>query len=111
MTDSSEPAAPLRIHHMLVVVLAVAVIIGGAVGKVVSSLVADVIMPLVSLAIPGGEWRTAKLVLGKSTGPDGKEVVNAINYGSFMGTVIDFVIIGLCVYGLTKYVLKEEPKS
>ena len=67
-----------------VLALAVAVIVGGAVGKVVSSLAADIIMPLIGLVLPGGDWRTAKLVLSTTMGPDGKEVVNAINYGTFL---------------------------
>jgi large conductance mechanosensitive channel len=89
--------------------LAVAVIMGGAIGKVVSSLVADILMPIVSLAIPGGEWRTAKLVLNKTLGPDGKEVINALTYGNFLGSIVDFVIIGFCVYMITKSVIKEAP--
>lgn len=89
--------------------LAIAVIIGGAIGKVVSSLVADILMPIVSLAIPGGEWRTAKLVLNKTMGSDGKEVINAMTYGSFLGSIVDFVIIGFCVYMITKSVVKEAP--
>ncbi len=88
--------------------LAIAVIIGGAIGKVVSSLVADVIMPLLSLLIPGGEWRTAKLVLGRTVGPDGKEVVNAISYGNFAGSVVDFIVIAFCIYLITKMFIKEE---
>jgi large conductance mechanosensitive channel len=55
--------------------LALGVIIGGAVGKVVGSLTSDVLMPLISMVIPGGSWRTAEIVLKKSeTG----EVLNAI---------------------------------
>jgi large conductance mechanosensitive channel len=92
-----------------VLALAVAVIVGGAVGKVVSSLAADLIMPLVSLALPSGEWRTAKLVLSKTVGPDGKEVVNSLNYGTFFGTVVDFLIIALVVYMITKALIKEAP--
>lgn len=91
-----------------VLALAVAVIVGGAVGKVVSSLAADLIMPLISLVIPGGEWRSAKMVIGKTVGPDGKEVVNALNYGTFFGNVVDFVIIALVVYMMTKALIKEE---
>lgn len=92
-----------------VLALAVAVIIGGAVGKVISSLVADVLMPIISLMIPSGEWRTAKLVLTSSTGADGKEVVNAVNYGTFVGAVVDFVIIAFAVYMITKALIKEAP--
>ena len=59
-----------------VLALAVAVIVGGAVGKVVSSLAADILMPLISIVIPSGDWRAAKMVLSRTVGPDGKEVVN-----------------------------------
>lgn len=89
--------------------LAIAVIMGGAVGKVVSSIVADLLMPLISLVIPGGEWRSAKIVLGKITAADGKEVVNALNYGNFLGSVVDFAVIGFCVYMITKSLIKEAP--
>jgi large conductance mechanosensitive channel len=92
-----------------VLALAVAVIMGGAIGKVISSLVADILMPLISPLIPGGEWRTAKLVLSQSVGPDGKEVVNALNYGTFVGSVVDFVVIAACVYIITKALVKEAP--
>lgn len=88
--------------------LAIAVIIGGAIGKVVSSLVADILMPLISMVIPGGEWRTAKLILSKTVGADGKEVVNAVSYGNFAGSIVDFIVIALCIYVLTKAVMKEE---
>ncbi|MCE9626687.1 MAG: MscL family protein, partial [Candidatus Eisenbacteria bacterium] len=70
--------------------LALGVIIGGAIGKVVGSLTSDVLMPLVSMVIPGGSWRNAELVLKRS---DAGEVVNAIKLGTFLGTVIDFLII------------------
>ena len=94
-----------------VLALAVAVIVGGAVGKVVSSLAADIIMPLISMVIPGGEWRTAKLVLGKTVGPDGKDAINAINYGTFFGSVVDFLIIAAVVYMMTKALIKEAPAA
>jgi large conductance mechanosensitive channel len=89
--------------------LAIAVIMGGAVGKVVSSMVADLLMPIISLVIPGGEWRSAKYVLGKIIGPDGKEVVNALNYGNFLGSIVDFLVIGFCVYMIAKSLIKEAP--
>jgi large conductance mechanosensitive channel len=94
-----------------VLALAIAVIVGGAVGKVVSSLAADIIMPLISLALPQGDWRNAKIVIDKAIGPDGKEVVKAITYGSFFGNVIDFVIIAFVIYILTKALIKEEPAA
>jgi large conductance mechanosensitive channel len=93
-----------------VLALAVAVIVGGAVGKVVSSLAADIIMPVISLFMPRGEWRSAKLAIGSPTiGPDGKEVVNYLNYGTFFGNVVDFLIIALIVYLMTKALLRERP--
>jgi len=94
-----------------VLALAIAVIVGGAVGKVVSSLAADLIMPLISLVLPSGEWRSAKLVLSKTVGPDGKEAVNALNYGTFFGTVVDFMIIAFVVYLITKSLIKEAPPA
>jgi large conductance mechanosensitive channel len=86
--------------------LAVGVIIGGAVGKVVSSLVADVLMPLISLAMPAGDWREAKIALSHK--PDGA-IDKAIGLGAFSGTVIDFVIIAFVVYIITKSLLKPAP--
>jgi large conductance mechanosensitive channel len=91
-----------------VLALAIAVIVGGAVGKVVSSLAADIIMPLISVVLPHGEWRAAKLVLGNPTvGADGKAVVNAVNYGTFFGNIVDFLIISFIIYLMTKAILKE----
>ncbi|HKO55816.1 MAG TPA: large conductance mechanosensitive channel protein MscL [Thermoanaerobaculia bacterium] len=80
--------------------LAVGVIIGAAVGNVVSALVADILMPLISLVLPGKSWREAKIVLS----PD-----NAILYGHFLGTVIDFVIIALVVFLIVKSLVKPVP--
>src|SRR5271157_1475742 len=92
-----------------VLALAVAVIVGGAVGKVVSSLAADIIMPLIGPLIPGGNWRAATIEFGKKIGADGKEVVNTINIGTFFGSVVDFLIIAIVVYVMTKMLLKEPP--
>jgi large conductance mechanosensitive channel len=83
--------------------LAVGVVIGAAIGKVVSSLVSDILMPVIGLAIPGGAWREQKIVL--SMKPDGT-VGNAITYGSFLGSVVDFVIIAFVVFMITKMLLK-----
>jgi large conductance mechanosensitive channel len=88
--------------------LAVGVIIGAAVGKVVGSLVSDVLMPVIGLAIPGGAWREMSWVL--STNPDGTPA-NAVTYGVFFGTVIDFTIIALVVFLITKALLKPAPAA
>lgn len=86
--------------------LAVAVIIGGAVGKVVSSLVSDVLMPVIGLIIPGGQWRELKFVL--TTRPDGSPA-SAITYGQFVGAIVDFVLIAIVVFLITKSLLKPAP--
>jgi large conductance mechanosensitive channel len=91
-----------------VLALAIGFIMGAATGKVVSSLVADIIMPVISLVLPGGEWRAWKYVLTQA--PDGK-VVNAISYGNFFGNVVDFVVIALVVYMITKALIKESPPA
>jgi large conductance mechanosensitive channel len=84
--------------------LAVGVIIGSAVGKVVRSLVSDILMPVIGLLIPAGRaWRELSFVI--STKPDGTPG-NAITYGAFLGNVVDFVIIALCVFLITKTLLK-----
>jgi large conductance mechanosensitive channel len=88
--------------------LAVGVIIGGAVGKVVSSLVSDILMPVIGLAIPGGAWRELKFVL--TTKPDGTPA-NAITYGAFIGSVVDFLIIATAVFMITKALLKPAPSA
>jgi len=91
-----------------VLALAIGFIMGAATGKVVSSLVADIIMPLISLVLPGGEWRAWKYVLKEA--PDGK-VVNAITYGNFFGNIVDFIVIAFVVYMITKALIKEAPAA
>ena len=86
--------------------LAIGVIIGAAVGKVVTSMVSDLLMPVIGLAIPGGAWRELKFVL--STKPDGTPA-NAITYGAFIGNLVDFAIIATVVFLITKAILKPAP--
>ena len=83
--------------------LALGVIIGGAIGKVVTSLTGDVLMPLVSLVIPGGSWRTAEFVLRRDAAG---AVVNSVKVGSFAGAIVDFLIIAYVIQWLTKMLLK-----
>jgi large conductance mechanosensitive channel len=94
--------------------LAVGVIVGAAFGKVVTSFVETIIMPIVSVAIPGGSWREAKLVLGTIADPKDpkKTVENAILVGQFLGGLLDFVIIAFIIFlmirALAKFKRKEE---
>ena len=86
--------------------LAVGVIIGAALGRVVSSLVADVLMPVISLGMPRGDWRASKIVLSQTVGPDGKEVINSINYGTLLGTIVDFVVVAFVVFLVVRQFMK-----
>jgi large conductance mechanosensitive channel len=76
--------------------LAVAVIIGGAAGKLVSAMVTDILMPIITFFIPGGDWKTYKLVVGPIV----------LLLGDFTGVIVEFFIISLVVYILMKQVEK-----
>lgn len=80
--------------------LAVGVIIGAAVGNVVSALAADILMPVIGVFLPGGGWRDAKIPL------DDK---NAILYGHFLGTLIDFLVISLVLFFIVRTLVKPVP--
>ena len=82
-----------------VIGLAVAVVIGGAVGKLVTALVADLVMPIVGALTPSGDWRAAVVQVGKMQ----------FGVGDFTGAFIDFVIISFVVFMMVKNLIKEEP--
>lgn len=82
-----------------VVDLAVGVVIGGAFGKIVSSVVADVIMPPIGLMMGGVNFADLRLVLKEAVG-DIPPVT--LNYGSFIQACIDFIIIALAIFLLVK---------
>jgi large conductance mechanosensitive channel len=91
--------------------LAVGVIIGAAMGRVVTSVVSDLLMPVIGLGLPGGDWRSAQIVLSETTGPDGAPVVNAIRYGAFIGNVVDFAIVAFVVFLILRTALKPSPDA
>jgi large conductance mechanosensitive channel len=93
--------------------LAVGVIIGGAFGKIVTSFVESIIMPLVSVLIPGGSWREAKLVLGTIPDPKNaeKQIENAILIGQFLGGVLDFITIALVIFLMIRALAKLKRKE
>lgn len=78
-----------------VVDLAVGVIIGAAFGKIVSALVSDIVMPIAGRALPSGNWREAQYVLHPSPDP---QLVVAIKYGDFLGSVVDFLVVALVLF-------------
>ena len=86
--------------------LAVGVIIGAATGKVVSGIVDDLLMPVIGLVLPAGDWRDAKLVLRTYVDAKGKAAESAIAYGHLLGTVIDFVLIAFVVFLVTRSLIK-----
>jgi large conductance mechanosensitive channel len=86
--------------------LAIAVVIGGAFGKIVTSLVADIIMPLVGILIGGTDLTNLKATVGDAS----------IAYGNFLQTCIDFLIIAFCIFMVIRvgtkaglFAKKEEP--
>jgi large conductance mechanosensitive channel len=91
-----------------VVDLAVAVVIGGAFGKIVTSLVDDIIMPPIGVLIGGIDFSRLKLIIKDS--PDPKHVVS-INYGAFINTVITFLIIALAVFVVIRLLQRVQPQK
>jgi len=91
-----------------VVDMAVGIIIGAAFGKIVSSLVADVVMPPIGMLMGGVDFSNLAIALGEGEG------AASINYGMFINTVLDFVIIAFAIFmvikGLNSMKKKEEAK-
>ena len=80
-----------------VVDLAIGVIIGGAFGKIVTSLVDQVVMPPIGLATGGIDFSQMKLVL-RAANPISKTPEVAVQYGAFLNTIIQFLIIALVIF-------------
>lgn len=95
-----------------VVDMAVGIVIGGAFGKIVSSFVKDVLMPPIGLAMGGMDFSSLAVVL-KQASDDVAAV--SINYGTFLNTVIDFIIIAFAIFMVVKAMnsakKKEEPEA
>lgn len=91
-----------------VVDLAVAVIIGGAFGKIVTSFVNDVIMPLIGIILGKINFKSLKWVIEEAVG-DTPEV--AVNYGMFIQNIVDFVIIGFVIFIMIKLIEKTRKKA
>src|SRR5262245_3125838 len=90
-----------------VIDLAVGVVIGAAFGKIVSSLVGDIIMPPLGIAIGGLDFKDLATAIG--TGPDGKPVL--WKYGLFIQTIFEFLIIAIALFVVIKGInkLKRPP--
>ena len=85
--------------------MAVGVIIGGAFGKIVSSLVNDVLMPIIGKLTGGVDFTTLAITLGEG------EDAAKITYGSFIQNIIDFLIIAFCIFLMIKGMNKLSKKK
>lgn len=96
-----------------VIDLATAVIIGGAFGKIVSSLVADIIMPLVGLLTGGNDFSGWKIILRPASLAEDGTITQAalsLNAGIFVQNVVDFLIISTSVFLMIKVLLRIKNK-
>jgi len=101
-----------------VVDMAVGVIIGGAFGKISTSLVNDIIMPAISMLIGGIDFTNWKLMLKQAVIENGEELSAAVtlNFGTFLSTILDFLIIAFAVFCIIKILnsfhrKREEPAA
>lgn len=98
-----------------VIDMAVGVIMGGAFGKIVSSVVSDIIMPPVGLLVGGVNFTDLKLVLKEATTNAAGQTVPAVtfNYGNFLQTTFDFLIIAIAIFllvkGINRFHQKQDP--
>ena len=92
-----------------VIDLAVGVVIGAAFGKIVTSIVDQIIMPPIGLMIGGVDFSAWKWIL-QAAGPDGKGEV-AIQFGAFLNTLIQFAIIALAIFIVVKLVNRVVRKE
>jgi large conductance mechanosensitive channel len=83
--------------------LAVGVVIGAAFGKIVSAMVADLIMPFVALVLPSGDWRENGIVLKAAENPKDNVV---LKYGDFLGVTLDFLIVALVLFVVVSKLVK-----
>ena len=93
--------------------MAVGVIIGGAFGKISTSLVNDVIMPFVSMLTGGVDFSAWKIVLKQAVIENGEEIAAAVtvNYGAFLATILDFLIVAFAIFCVIKAINKMHRKK
>ncbi len=95
-----------------VVDMAVGVIIGGAFGKIVSSLVNDIVMPVVGVATGGLDFKEHKWII-KEAVMNGEEIVSpevAMTYGVFVQNIVDFLIVAFCIFMAIRFVNRFKKK-
>lgn len=95
-----------------VVDMAVGIIIGAAFGKIVTSIVNDIIMPPIGMLVGGVDFKDLKYVLQEASMADGVEVAAvSINYGNFIQTTFDFIIIAFAIFMVIKGMNKMKKKE
>lgn len=92
-----------------VVDMAVGIIIGAGFGKIVSSIVADIIMPPIGLLVGGVDFNGLKVVLKEGVPPSVPPVT--LNYGTFIQTVFDFMIVAFSIFLVVKAMNKMKKKA
>ena len=91
--------------------MAIGVVLGAAFGKIVSSFVSDIIMPLIGLLVGGVDFTQWKWVLSPANEALGKAEV-ALTYGNFIQVIFDFLIIAWCIFLVVKAINKaKKPKE
>ena len=91
-----------------VIDMAVGVIVGGAFGKIVSSLVSDIVMPPIGILVGGVDFTDLKLELKSATA---EAAAVTVNYGTFLQTVFDFVIIATAIFFAIKAINSLKKKE
>lgn len=97
-----------------VIDMAVGVIVGGAFGKIVTSLVNDILMPVISIITGGDGYKNLKYVITEGRpAADGVAAVEevAVNYGLFIQNIVDFIIIALCIFIALRVTMKFMHKE
>ena len=88
--------------------MAVGVIIGGAFGKIVTSLVNDIFMPIIGMILGNVDFTSLEIKLGEPV--EGAEQA-AIRYGAFIQEIVNFLIIALCIFMVIKVINKLQKKK
>lgn len=90
-----------------VVDMAVGVVVGGAFGKITTSLVNDIIMPPIGMLLGNVNFNELKVVLKEA---EGEAEAIAINYGTFIQTIIDFLLVAICIFAVVRILKKTQAK-
>lgn len=93
-----------------VIDMAVGVIVGGAFGKIVSSLVDDILMPVISLITGGDGYKNLKYIIRHADEANAVQEV-AVNYGQFIMNIVDFFIIALSIFVALRFMMKFKRKE